>query len=222
MAALSRTPRLAILAATGATAVSAAALFAPAPAYAQGDLVFGSIASVAGNTFQVTEAGGTATVQFTDSTTVSEAVPAELSDVTVGSCIMAAPAPESAPADSGTITAKWVMVGTAVGGKCPGRPANSPPPAAPAQHRGVRGVVDSVAGSTVTVTRTDADGNTSPATVTVTDATHYRKRVPASPQAIIPGRCAAARGANDNNGVLQATNVTVWASGDGHCPQPTH
>ncbi|HEU4361535.1 MAG TPA: DUF5666 domain-containing protein [Mycobacterium sp.] len=223
MSALSLTPRLAILAVTGATALSVAALAAPAPAYAQGDRVFGPVASVSGNTFQVTAADGPATVQLTDSTTVSEAVPAQLSDVTVGSCITAAPTPESAPADSGAITAKWVMVSTAVGGKCPqrGGQGGTPPPA-PAQHRGVRGVVNAVAGSTVTVTRTDADGNTSPATVTTTDATHYRKRVTAGPQAITQGKCAAARGANDANGVLQATNVTVWTSTEGGCPQPPH
>lgn len=217
MPALSLTPRLAIFAVTGAAALSVAALSAPAPAYAQGDRAFGSIASVSGNTFEVNQASGTTAVNFTDSTVVSEAIPAQLSDVTVGSCIKAGPTPDSPPADSGAITAKWVMISTATDGKCAQRPQGPPPPAT---HRGIRGVVNAVVGEAVTVTRTDADGNTSPATVNVTDTTHYRKRVPADALAIAVGKCVAARGDNDANGVLQASKVTVWTSHDGTCPQP--
>lgn len=218
MSALSLTPRLAILAVTGAAALSVAGLSAPAPAYAQGDRAFGSIASVSGNSFQLNQAGGTTTVDFTDATKLSEAIPAQQSDITVGSCIKAGPTPESAPADTGSIIAKWVMISTAVDGQCPQRPGQGPAPQAP--HRGIRGVVNAVTGNVVAVTRTEPDGTTSPATVTVNDATHYRKRVPADAQAIAVGKCVAARGDNDANGVLQATNVTVWASPDGSCPQP--
>ncbi|HET9874428.1 MAG TPA: DUF5666 domain-containing protein [Mycobacterium sp.] len=214
MSALSLTPRLAVLAVTGAAALSVAALSSPAPAYAQGDRVIGPIASVSGSTFEVTQSSGNATVGFTDSTTVSEAVPAQLSDVTVGSCVKAGPTPESAAADSGAITAKWVMVSTAVDGKCPQRPGSASG-APPAQHRGVRGVVDSVSGNTITVT-----GDTSQTTVTLTDTTSYRKRVAADAHAIAVGRCAAARGTEDASGVLQATRVTVWTASDGSCPQP--
>lgn len=215
MPALPLLPRVAILAATGVAALSVAALATPAPAHAQGDRAFGSIASVTDNSFEVTGPSGSTQVAFTDATKVSEAVPAERSDITVGSCVKAGPGAGSAPADDGAFTAKWVMISTAVDGTCPQAPA--PDSAAPpAPHRGVRGVVNAVTGDTLTVTRQD----TSTATVTVTDATHLRTRTPADAQAITQGKCVAARGDKDGNGVLQATRVTVWATTDGNCPKP--
>lgn len=222
MSALSLTPRLGILAMTGITALSVAALSSAAPAHAEGDRVLGTIASVSGDTFEVTHPNGTTTVHFAGSTTISEAIPAQFSEVTVGSCVKAGPTPESTPVESGAITAKWVLISPAVDGKCPPRPASTPtpPPGAPASHRGVRGVVNSVTGDTISVTRIDADGHPIPVTVNVNDATHYRKRVPANAQAITAGKCAAVRGDDDANGVLQASRVTVWVATDGHCPQP--
>ncbi|HEX7322124.1 MAG TPA: DUF5666 domain-containing protein [Mycobacterium sp.] len=221
MSALSISPRLAILAATGATTLCISALCTPAMAHAQGDVVIGPVASVSGNTLEVTQPNGSATVDLTDSTRVSQAVPAGRDEIIIGSCITAGPTPDSAPADGGTITAKWVLISTAVDGKCPHRQGSGPTPAEPAHHYAVRGVVDSVAGDTVTVTRTDAAGATSPATVTVTDATHYKRRVPAAAAAITQGSCVAAGGTRDGSGVLQATRVTVWVATDGACPQPT-
>lgn len=215
MPALAVPSRFAVLTIGGAAALSLAALSLPAPAHAQGDGVFGPITSVSGNTFDVAGATGIAPVAFSDSTTIGESIPALRTDVTVGSCIKAGPGPDGGPAGSDAITANWVMIGTAIDGKCPQRPGSANP-APPAQHRGVSGVVSSVDGDTVTVNRQDG----APATVTVTDATHFKKRVPTDAQAITPGKCVAARGAKDSNGVLQATRVTVWASSDGHCPQP--
>ena len=209
-----RTPRLAILTIAGAGALSVAALSAPAPAHAQGDRVIGPIASVSGDTFQVTRPTGAATVGVTDSTMVTEAIPAQLSEVTVGSCIKAGTDEEGAPAGN-AITAKWVSISTAVDGKCPQRPGSAP--ATPAQHQRIRGIVDSAAGNTVTVTRADGGGT---AIVTVTDATRYHKRVPADRHAIAAGKCAVARGTEDGGGVLQATKVTVWAPTGSGCPQP--
>ncbi|MEO8813718.1 MAG: DUF5666 domain-containing protein [Mycobacterium sp.] len=203
-----RTLRFAAFAITGATALSVAALSAPAPAHAEGDGAFGPITSVSGNTFEV---GENTAVAFTDATKISEAIPAQLGEVTVGSCVKAGPTPDSTPADSGAITAKWVMISTAVDGKCPQRPGAAPG----GPHHGVRGVVNAVAGDTITVA-----GDTATSTVTVTDATHFRKRQPADAQAVTAGKCAAVRGAKDDQGVLQANRVTVWASNGGACPQP--
>ena len=214
-ATVSRIPRIAAVAA----ALSLGALALPASAHADGDRVMGSISSVAGNTFEVSRPDGSATVAFSDATTVSEAVPAQLVDVTVGSCIKAGPTPESGPADSGAITAKWVLISTAVDGKCAQRPGSGPHPAS-APHRPLRGVVDAVTGNAVSITSTNDDGTTTPATVTVTDTTSYKRRVPADPAAIAVGKCVAARGATDDNGVLQATRVTVWPARDGGCPHP--
>ncbi|MEB3023241.1 DUF5666 domain-containing protein [[Mycobacterium] crassicus] len=210
------TPSPAIRALTGAAALFAGALFVPALAHAQGDHVVGPVSSVSGNTFEVAGSSGVATVALTDSTRILESVPAQLGEITAGSCIKAGATPDSAPADSGAITAKFVAITTAVDGKCPERPAaTADAPAPPAHHRGVRGVVDSVSGDTLTVT--GANGQT---TVTVNDSTHFRRMITVSAPSISPGKCAAARGAKDGEGVLQATRVTVWSANGGDCPQP--
>lgn len=221
MPALAIAPRLAFLAVTGATALSVAALSSPAPAYAQSDHVIGLIASVSGNTLQVTQSTGNAAVQYASSTQIREALPAHLSDVALGSCIKAGPTSQSAPASSGAITAQWVRISSAVDGKCPQpqESSSTTPSAAPAPHRAVQGVVDSVTGNTITLTPESATGSTSKVTVTVTDTTSYKKRVAANTGAITQGKCVAARGTKDSSGVLQATKVTVWAATDGKCPQ---
>jgi hypothetical protein len=215
MFARSSTPAPAICTLTGAAALFAAALFVPAPAHAQGDRVIGPVSSVSGNTFEVTRPAGNATVAFTDATRIVEPVPAQLGEVAAGTCIKAGATPDSAPADSGAITAKWVAISTPVDGKCPQRPGGADAPAPPAPHRGVRGVVDSVSGDTITVT-----GANGQITVTVNDDTHLRRMIPAAASQIAAGKCVAARGEKDGEGVLQATKVTVWAPDDGNCPEP--
>lgn len=210
-----RTLRFTTFAITGAAALSVAALSLPAPAHAQGDRAFGPISSVSGNTFEVAQSGGPATVAFTDTTRIFESVPAQLGEITAGTCIKAGTTPDSAPADSGAITAKFVSISTAVDGKCPERPATADSPAPPAPHRGVRGVVDSVSGDTITVT-----GQAGQKTVTVDDGTHFRRHVATGVPAISAGKCVAARGTTDGDGVLQATKVTVWSPSDGSCPEP--
>lgn len=209
------TPIPTIRALTGAAALFAGALFVPALAHAQGDHVIGTVSSVSGNTFEVARSTGTATVSWNDTTRILESVPAQRGEITAGTCIKAGATPDSAPADSGGITAKFVAISTAVDGKCPQRPAAATDaPAPPMHHRGVRGVVESVSGDTLTVA-----GPSGPTTVTVNDATHFRRMITVSAPSISPGKCVAARGANDADGVLQATRVTVWAS-DGNCPEP--
>src|SRR6202021_1001604 len=102
-----RLSRVALLAVTGATAMSIAACGASndakptstnptssAPssssstkpsASAKGkDWVNGLIDSVSGNTIQVSQRSGSATVDFTPSTAVSEITPAQLTDITTG------------------------------------------------------------------------------------------------------------------------------------------
>ncbi|BBX14725.1 hypothetical protein MNVM_38060 [Mycobacterium novum] len=201
---------------TGAAALFAAALVLPSPAHAQGDRVIGPVTSVSGNTFEVGQPAGTAKVTWTDSTRVFESVPAQLGEITAGTCIKAGAATDSSPADSGAITAKFVSISTAVDGKCPQRPAAAADaPAPPKPHRGVRGAVESVAGNTLTVA-----GPEGPVTVTVNDDTTFRRKVAVSAPSISTGKCAAARGDKDAEGVLQATKVTVWNSNGGDCPQP--
>ncbi|CAJ1499095.1 DUF5666 domain-containing protein [[Mycobacterium] kokjensenii] len=198
---------------TGAAALFAAgALFVPALAHADGDRVIGPVSSTSGNTFEVARPAGTAVVAYTDATKIFESVPAQRAEITVGTCIKAGAGKDSAPAESGAITAKFVAIKT--DGNCEQRPAD---PAKPAKsHRGVRGVVESVSGDTVTVA-----GANGPTTVTIDDNTHVHRLVTVSGPSISTGKCVAARGANDDDGVLQAKRITVWAPGDGQaCPEP--
>lgn len=200
---------------TGAAALFAIALCIPALAHAQGDHVMGSVSSVSGNTFEVAQSTGTATVAVTDSTRIMESVPAQRGEITAGTCITAGAGRDGAATDNGAITAKFVAISTTVDGKCPERPAPAAgTPAPPKPHRGVRGVVDSVSGDTLTVT-----GPSGQTTVTLDDNTHFRRMITVSAPSISAGKCVAAGGTKDGEGVLQAVRVDVWAS-DGNCPVP--
>lgn len=222
--------RLAILTLTGATALSVAACGASnnsKPASSAGPTssavtpsspsaspngkrwVSGMIASVSGDAIQVTQQAGTATVDFTPSTKITEVTPAQPADVTAGSCVTVLPTRGSADA-GGTITAQSVRVSPAVDGKCP----------EPKHHAGVSGTVASVAGNTITVNATDANGNSSQSNVTVTDTTTYTKQAATDAQALTQGKCLAARGTKDDSGTLQATAISVQPADNGTCPQP--
>src|ERR1700729_298022 len=155
-----RLSRVALLAVTGATAMSIAACgasnnakptstnptsSAPSPspsASAKGkDWVNGLIDSVSGNTIQVSQRSGSATVDFTPSTAVSEITPAQLTDITTGSCVSVHPGRHGASSEGGALTARSVRVRTAVDGKCPqpkqsaGERTSTPPGASAAHHQ---------------------------------------------------------------------------------------
>jgi hypothetical protein len=225
-----RLTRLAILTVTGATALSVAACGAsqnakpsasasptssaatpssPSASANGKGWVNGLIASVSGNAIQVTQTTGPATVDFTPSTKITEVTPAQLTDVTVGSCVAVHPTRDSA-GTSGTITARSVRVTPAVDGKCP----------EPKHHAGVSGTVASVSSNTITVNDADANGNTSGTNVTVTDTTKYTKQAATDAQALTQGQCIAARGTKDDSGTLQATSISVQSADNGGCPQP--
>ena len=236
--------RVALLAVTGATALSIAACgasnnakptstnptsSAPSPsspsASASGkDWVNGLIDSVSGNTIQISQRSGSATVDFTPSTAVSEITPAQFTDVTTGNCISVHPDRHGASTAGGAITARSVRVSTAVDGKCP-QPkqgsgnTTSTPPGAPAAHHQIGGQVASVAGNTITLNKADSGGNSSQTSVTVTDATKYTKQSTTDAQAIAQGKCIAAHGTTDGGGTLQATTISVQQSDNGSCPQ---
>jgi len=249
-----QTPRLtrfAILAVTGATALSVAACGSSnnsspttpstststvtstttSPAPAQGEAqVYGLIASVAGNSIQVTKEDNTnAAVNFTSTTQVTEVAPATLSDVTSGSCISVRPTKEIQ--GSQPVTATSVRVSPSVNGTCPpgkesgqGSTTSTPPPGsptpAPAKPKPLRGSVASVTGNTITVAGTDASGNTTQTAVTVDDQTKYSKLTTATPDAIAQGKCVNARGTLDNGGTLQATTIKLRPANDGKCGGP--
>jgi len=235
-----RPTRLAIFTLTGATALSVAACGAShttsntgQPSTAAGPTssaatsspsasangkawVNGMIASVSGDAIQVTQQSGNATVDFSPSTKISEVTPAQLTDVTAGSCVAVHPTRDSADS-GGAITAQFVRVSPAVDGKCqePKHPAG-----ANAKHRAVSGTVASVAGNTMTINATDADGNSSQSNVTVTDTTKYTKQTATDAQALGQGKCIAARGTKDDSGTLQATAISVQQADNGSCAQP--
>jgi Domain of unknown function (DUF5666) len=231
----SRLSRAAFLAVTGATVLSLAACGSstetkPAPATsstsaptsstpsASGkghDWVKGLIDSVSGGTVQVTAKSGPTTVDFTPSTAISEITPAQLTDVTTGSCVWVHPDHADAPAGS-PINARKVQISAAVDGKCPG-PAH---PAADKPHHQLppHGQVASVAGNTITLNSTDAQGNPLSTTVNLTDTTKYTKKTAADAHAIVQGKCLAAHGTRDGSNALQAKRIEVQDAVNGSCP----
>src|ERR1700761_3390910 len=146
-----RLTRLALLTLTGATALSVAACGAshttsntaqpstaagktssatspstPSAAPSGKAWVSGMNASVSGDAIQVTQQAGNATVDFTPSTKITEVTPAQLTDVTAGSCVAVHPTRDSADT-GGAITAQVVRITPAVNGKCqePKHPAGA-------------------------------------------------------------------------------------------------
>lgn len=201
----------------------------PAPAQGQAH-VSGLIASVAGNSIQVTKDDNTnAAVNFSSTTKVTEVAPATLSDVTSGTCITVRPTQEIQ--GSQPVTAVSVRLSPSVNGTCPpGKesgsgtstpPSGSPTPT-PAMPKPLRGSVASVAGNTITVASTDPSGNTKQTPVTVDDKTKYSKVTTATPEAIAQGKCVSAHGTMDNGGALQATSINLRPAKDGKCAKPQH
>jgi Domain of unknown function (DUF5666) len=203
-------------------ATSSPATSSPASAKAQG-VVQGLIASVSGNSAQVTEKSGAATVDFSPSTKVIEYSNAQLTDVAVGNCVRVNFEPAPPPGGAGTATAVQLNPSPGGDGKCP-QPktlASGSPgallPAGPLQA--VVGTVASVAGNTISVTNTDANGNPSQTEVTVTDKTQYQKGISETSQAIAQGKCINASGTKDSGGTLQAWSVDLGPVTNGGCPQ---
>ncbi|MEE6179539.1 DUF5666 domain-containing protein [Mycobacterium sp. 050134] len=249
MSASPRLARFAILTVAGATALSLAAcgssnnatptstststVTSTTTAPAQGEAkVSGLIASVAGNSIQVTKEDKTnATVNFTSTTKITEVAPATLSDVTSGSCVTVRPTKEQAQGQP--VTAAAVRLSPSVNGTCPepkagpgastsppSGPPSGPPSPGPAQPKALRGSVASVSGNTITVAGADGSGNTTQTAVTVDDRTKYSKLATGTPATITQGKCVMARGTTENGGALQATSINVRAAVDGKCGGP--
>jgi hypothetical protein len=193
------------------TTSSASSSAGPTPQAQNGrDRVGGLIASVSGNTVQVNRRdGGSATVDVTPSTAVAQVSPAQLADLTSGSCVTVRPTRDNGSGGA-QITARRVMIGSSSNGQC-AAPEN-------ARGRAVRGTVASVNGNTLVLNVSGQNGSTSQTNVAVDNNTTYTKRATATSAAITQGECLAARGAKDSNGALQATNVTVTPANNGTCP----
>jgi Domain of unknown function (DUF5666) len=183
-------------------APSAAPPPAPPPPPPPKDYVEGLVESVSGGTIQLRTRTGSATVDFAPETRVVEQAPAQLSDVTPGSCINVRATPQSAPPPA-AITAQSVTVTPAVDGKCP-------PPA------GFYGMVTSVSGNTIAVNGLGPGDPGAPTDVTVAGSTTYTKQTPSSSEAISNGKCMGAQGTN-SGGALQAMTIALQA-----CPPMGH
>lgn len=181
------------------------------------DWVKGIVDSVSGSTVKVTAKSGPATVDFSPSTKIDVVTPAQLTDVTAGSCVWVHPdKDDNAPAGS-PITARAVKVSAAVDGKCPGPERHSDEKS----HHKIppHGQVASVAGNTITLNSTDDQGNPTTTTVNVNDATKYMKKTAADAQAIVPGKCLAAHGTRANGDALQASRIDIRDAENGQCPE---
>lgn len=170
----------------------------PPPPPIPKDYVEGLVQSVSDGTIQLRTRTGSATVDFTPQTRVVEQAPAQLSDVTPGSCINVRATPQSAPPPA-AITAQAVTITPAIDGKCP-------PPA------GFYGMVNSVSGNTIAVSGLAGPGGPqpTPTNVTVADSTTYNKQTPSSSDAIGNGKCMGAQGMNEG-GALQAVTIALQA-----------
>lgn len=160
---------------------------------------------MSGTSIQVNQRNGTANVDLTGSTKIAELDPAQLTDLTPGSCMTARFPHDSPP---GT-PARAIVIATANNGSC-----NAPQNARAGM---VRGTVTSVNGNTLVV-NVSQNGSTSPTNVTVDNDTTYTKRAAATSAAIAQGKCLTARGTNDSGGTLQATNITVAPAENGDLP----
>ncbi|HKI41529.1 MAG TPA: hypothetical protein VKA66_14385, partial [Mycobacterium sp.] len=132
----------------------------------------------------------------TPSTRIADVTPAQLTDVTPGSCVNVRATPQSAPTGA-AIAAQSVTITPAIDGKCP-------------PSLGFYGTVASVSGNTIAVNNTAVGGQTTPTNVTVTNTTSYSKQTATNAQAIAHGKCMGAQGTN-SNGVLQATIISLEA-----------
>lgn len=209
-----RLARVAILAVAGATALSVGACHSshdaksPEASKPAQETLSGLIESVSGNTVQVTQATGTATVDVDPSAKIIEYTVAQLSDITAGNCVSIVTTP--APAPGGEVTAKTVQLS-------PQGPDSECAQSKKAQPPNVIGTVASVEGNTINVTVTEAPGNPAETHVTVADTTQYTKRAPATSQAIAHGKCINASGTKDGGGTLQATVVGLGPATGGKC-----
>ncbi|MDD4867053.1 MAG: DUF5666 domain-containing protein [Mycobacterium sp.] len=213
------------------TSTSVSTTTSPTPAAGEAKLS-GLIASVSGNSLQVTKEDNTnATVNFTASTKITEVTPAALTDVTSGGCVKVRPT-EQAPAGQ-PVTAASVRIIPAVNGTCPQAKessqestgtAPSSTSAAPGKPMAIRGTVASVSANTINVTSTSPSGGTTQTKVAVNDRTKYTKLAPAGTDAVTQGKCVTARGTGDGSGALQATSMRLRPAVDGKCARekPAH
>jgi hypothetical protein len=172
-----------------------------APVPAKEARIAGLIASVTGNTVQVKQPNGLASVDFTPSTKISELGPAALSDVTTGSCVNVRP-DQGTPTSGGMVVAGWVWISPPVNGKCPQKERT---------NGGVTGTVASVSGNDITI------NGASRTTVMVGENTRFSKEAATTSRAIATGKCMSAEGTQADGEALEATRISLRPATNGKC-----
>jgi hypothetical protein len=192
---------------------------------------FGTVAEVSTGSLEVQNpTNGQVTVTYNGSTTFTNTVPAALSDVTAGQCVMVASDPGGSV--GGTVTARSVTITAAPAnnGECPagfgaggdfggrgqggGNDGGSRRPRPSGTNRPnnpqVSGAVASVSPNGFTVTgKNRSTGATTTTTVTVDSSTTYTKQVRADASALAVGECVAALGSSDDTGAVTARSITI-------------
>lgn len=204
----------------------------------------GTIAAVSGSTMQVqSQRNGQVAVTWNAKTTFTKQVTAALSDVQVGSCVVATAGGDAgAAADSSTVAATAVRISeTAADGTCTGglggrrmggtRPSDAPtdmpsdrPSGGPGGGfgggfgGGAFGTVTAVSGNGFTVESTaPGSSSTTSVEVTVSSDTTYSATGKATAAAVKTGSCATATGDSDDTGAVTASQVSLSDPVDGQC-----
>jgi hypothetical protein len=192
----------------------------------------GEVVDVADSTAQVQNQQGQVAVSWTDDTTFTQQVDADLSAVTVGSCVMVTTG-DSADASETDVAAATVRItestddgcaaGAGPGGGGAGdRPeGGTPPSGAPdggARAMGTSGEVTAVSDSGFTVEATQPGSDTtSTVVVTVSSDTTYTTTAEASADDVTVGRCVTSRGEADDTGAITATTIAISDKVDDAC-----
>jgi hypothetical protein len=189
---------------------------------AAGNVAFGQLVQINGQTLILSNSNGDATVTYAPTTTITQTGTGTLADITAGTCLTASGTKNAA----GTLTAASVTLSAPAKGSCTvagiggggrggtftPRPGFTPP----AQTSGfsvARGQVKTVSGTSVTLTQ--ASGVTTtidvPTTVKVTMATVV------TPTALQTGQCLTAIGTKASSGAVSARALTITPPGANGC-----
>jgi hypothetical protein len=187
----------------------------------------GTLAQINGTSLILTDTTGTdVTVDYTNTTTITQTKTGVLADIVPGSCVVATGTKDA----SGTLVASSVRLSQPVTGACTAGLGNRPPGAGggagtpsgtpratPAPGQPIpsfsTGKVTAVNGTSVTLQPTTgaAQTITVPTTVTVAESSA------ASPTDLSVGDCIQATGAKDSSGKVAATSLSIVPAGPSGC-----
>lgn len=179
----------------------------------------GELVQINGTRLVLNTQTGDVDVAIGSNTSVVRTRTGTVADIVAGSCVVATGQKDA----TGAFTASSVRVSPAVNGACPvqaprpngtdtATPRPTPPPGAP-RFNGVRGQVDKVDGTQVTLTAPDG---THP-TITVPTTVQVSTSSAASASDLAVGDCILAVGPKDSSGTVTARSVQVVPAGPNGC-----